>query len=386
MQAKTEVLLSVLAYSFCSGTLVLLNKLILHHLPYPSLVISVQLTAALMFIGIVKFTDKLQVDPIKWKYVKPYLYYTVAFSMGVFCNMKSLSMSNVETIIVFRALSPCIVSLLDALFLGREYPSLQSWAALGLIVLGTYGYASFDVKFQTQGLAAYFWPMAYLLVISFEMAYGKQIIKSVDLKTKSGPVLYTNVSQVNHCCLLNMFSVWKVVHYTRRLTHPFPSSTFLTQLLGLVPMLVFAATNGEYSKFHQDRIDAKPITAAAILFLLLGCVTGTGIGYSGWWCRDKVSATSFTLIGVMNKCLTILLNLVIWDQHAPPGGIASLALCLVGGSLYRQAPMREALATSKDVADQTEDVWDVEQKAPEEEVELLAASANADSDAVKRRN
>jgi GDP-mannose transporter len=151
-------------------------------------------------------------------------------------------------------------------------------------------------------------------------------------------------------------------------------------------MLVFAATNGEYSKFHQDRIDAKPITAAAILFLLLGCVTGTGIGYSGWWCRDKVSATSFTLIGVMNKCLTILLNLVIWDQHAPPGGIASLALCLVGGSLYRQAPMREALATSKDVADQTEDVWDVEQKAPEEEVELLAASANADSDAVKRRN
>jgi drug/metabolite transporter (DMT)-like permease len=193
MKAEIEVALAIAAYSFCSGTLVLLNKLIMHHLPFPSLVISVQLIAALMFIGIAKFTGKLQVDPIKWVYVKPYLGYTVAFSMGVFCNMKSLSMSNIETVIVFRALSPCIVSFLDAIFLGRVYPSLRSWSALGLIVLGTVGYASFDAEFQTQGLAAYFWPLMYLIVISFEMAYGKRIIQSVDLKTKSGPVLYTNV-------------------------------------------------------------------------------------------------------------------------------------------------------------------------------------------------
>ena len=108
--------------------------------------------------------------------------------------MKSLSMSNVETVIVFRALSPCIVSILDAVFLGRQYPSPRSWGAMGLIVLGAYGYASFDVEFQTQGLSAYFWPICYLATISFEMAYGKRIIKSVDLKTLSGPVLYTNVS------------------------------------------------------------------------------------------------------------------------------------------------------------------------------------------------
>jgi drug/metabolite transporter (DMT)-like permease len=193
MKAETEAALAIAAYSFCSGTLVLLNKLILHHLPFPSLVISIQLIAALMFIGIAKFTGNLQVDPIKWVYVKPYLVYTVAFSMGVFCNMKSLSMSNVETVIVFRALSPCIVSFLDAIFLGRKYPSIRSWSALALIVLGTVGYASFDAEFQTQGLAAYFWPLMYLIVISFEMAYGKRIIQSVDLKTKSGPVLYTNV-------------------------------------------------------------------------------------------------------------------------------------------------------------------------------------------------
>ncbi|KAL3925570.1 MAG: hypothetical protein SGILL_000321 [Bacillariaceae sp.] len=43
---------------------------------------------------------------------------------------------------------------------------------------------------------------------------------------------------------------------------------------------------------------------------------------------------------VMNKCLTILLNVAIWDQHAPPGGIMCLFLCIGGGMIYKQAPMR----------------------------------------------
>jgi hypothetical protein len=42
----------------------------------------------------------------------------------------------------------------------------------------------------------------------------------------------------------------------------------------------------------------------------------------------------------MNKCLTILLNVVIWDQHATPGGIFSLFICIAGGIVYQQSPMR----------------------------------------------
>jgi hypothetical protein len=160
----------------------------------------------------------------------------------------------------------------------------------------------------------------------------------------------------------------------------------LPQLLGLLPMLLFALGNGEYTKFAEDRANGMVISSAAICFLLMGCVVGTGIGYSGWWCRGKVSATSFTLIGVINKCLTILVNFTMWDQHAPPGGIACLSLCLVGGALYRQAPMREVALSVKEVAGQSGDVWEAklnsEDKEAEEEVELLG---NGDGDGVKRR-
>jgi len=252
LNPKFEVAMSVLSYSLCSGTLVLLNKLTLHHLPFPSLVVCIQLVGALIFIYGAKVTNTLKVDPLKWDAVVPYSYYIVLFSLGIYCNMRSLTLSNIETVIVFRALSPCLVAFLDAIFLGREFPSLRSWTSLGLIVLGAYAYASFDVQFQTQGWQAYAWPSIYLVIISLEMAYGKKIVRSVDLKTLSGPVLYCN-------------------------------------LLGLPPMMAFAAMGSETQKFAAWRAEGNPIPVAGVVFLLLGCVAGTGIGYSGWWCRDKVS-------------------------------------------------------------------------------------------------
>ncbi|CAB9521538.1 mannose transporter GONST3 [Seminavis robusta] len=322
LSPNMEVVVSVIAYSICSGSLVLLNKLILHRLPYPSLVITFQLCAALVFIFSAKAGGLLQVDPLKWEHVVPYLYYIVAFAMGVYCNMRSLSVSNVETVIVFRALAPCLVAFLDAIFLGREYPSKRSWGGIGLIVCGAYGYASFDKEFQTQGVAAYFWPVCYMCIISFEMAYGKKIIRSVDLKTLSGPVMYTN-------------------------------------LLGITPMLLFAGMGGEFSKFHNDVVANNEYTlpSGTVPLMLVGCAVGTGIGYSSWWCRDKVSATSFTIVGVMNKCLTILMNYMVWDNHAKPAGIACLFLCLVGGSVYQQAPMRASTRHYKIAAVDSDDIW-----------------------------
>jgi len=310
LSPKQEALASIISYSFCSGTLVLLNKLTLYHLPFPSLVVAFQLLACLVMIYSASFAGYISVDPLKWEFIKPYLLYTFFFSTGVYCNMRSLNIANVETVIVFRALTPVIVAFLDALFLGREWPSTRSWVGLLTLVVGAYGYASHDEKFQTQGYSAYFWPTLYTIIIALEMAYGKRIVKSVPLETRSGPVIYTN-------------------------------------LLGFLPMMMLAGVGNEYSKFWDfwwSNADYR-IPPASIPFLIMGSLVGTGIGYSGWWCRSVVSATSFTLIGVINKCLTILLNVAIWDKHATPGGIVSLFVCIFGGLIYQQSPMRNETKT-----------------------------------------
>jgi len=305
MNPQQTIIAAIVAYSFCSGTLVLLNKLTLHFLPFPSLVVCFQLFACVVIIYGAMLMKIIDVDPIQWKFVKPYLLYILFFSSGIYCNMRSLNISNVETVIVFRSLTPIAVAILDALFLGREWPSRRSWAGLSTLVAGAYGYASFDEEFQTQGYQAYMWPTAYTCIIALEMAYGKKIVKDVPLQTRSGPVVYTN-------------------------------------LIGFVPMLLLANIGNEYSKFwdfYWGESNGK-FPPLGIFLLILGSLVGTGIGYSSWWCRGLVSATSFTLIGVMNKFLTIILNSLIWDQHAAPEGIFCLFVCIGGGMIYKQAPMR----------------------------------------------
>jgi hypothetical protein len=53
----------------------------------------------------------------------------------------------------------------------------------------------------------------------------------------------------------------------------------------------------------------------------------------------------------MNKILTVAINVSIWDKHASAGGLASLGVCLVGGMLYKQSPLRKENMASPRASD-----------------------------------
>lgn len=64
-------------------------------------------------------------------------------------------------------------------------------------------------------------------------------------------------------------------------------------------MMLLATVGNEYSKlwdlwWSNDQYRLPP---ASFPYLIVGSLVGTGIGYTGWWCRSVVSATSYTLIG-----------------------------------------------------------------------------------------
>jgi solute carrier family 35 protein len=61
----------------------------------------------------------------------------------------------------------------------------------------------------------------------------------------------------------------------------------------------------------------------------------------------QVSATSFTVVGIVCKLATVVVNLLIWDKHATPAGLAALGVCLFAGSIYQQAPLRSEKLITK---------------------------------------
>jgi len=99
-------------------------------------------------------------------------------------------------------------------------------------------------------------------------------------------------------------------------------------------MLLLSAARGE--SWSLAPLFDNP---AYMWVLVLSSIAGTGIGFSSWSCRSLLSATSFTVVGICNKILTVILNIMVWDKHASPFGMFSLLICLAGGIAYQQAPL-----------------------------------------------
>lgn len=291
---------AMLLYSCASASMLLVNKVCLEALPAPGLLSVVQFAFSAVFIMGMKLSGVAVVDDFEWRKVRMYLLYVAQFVAGIYTNMKALQYSNVDTVIVFRATCPLLVCVLEWAFLGRELPSARPALSLLVVVAGAAGYVNADTAFRLMGVKAYRWVVAYTVVTATSMAYGKVLV-GPDMKflTMWGPTQYTNV-------------------------------------LSILPMLAIALLSDELAK-----VETVVWTAKSVLLLLASCVVGLAISFGGWWCRSLVTATCFTVLGVANKMATVLVNMVVWDQHASATGVLWLSVCLLGAAAYQQAPMRD---------------------------------------------
>lgn len=298
---QLSVNLAIAGYSLCSSTLLLANKVAMEYLPVPTVVILIQLVFSTAILFALKYFGVLSIDDFEIAKVKAYFMYIIAFVAATYTNMKALSVSNVETVIVFRACTPLAVGFVEYCFMEREFPSLRSCCCLVAVVFGAAVYCCYDSQFAMKGFSAYSWVLAYFLLITFEMTYGKLLTSSVKMESVWGPVLYCNA-------------------------------------LSIVPMFLLGHFNGEFENLWSKLL-AVPTGGAMIIFF--SCVVGTLIGYTGWLCRGMVSATTYTLVGVVNKFITVWLNVTLWDKHSSVVGLLSVLVCLCAGSLYQQSPRRD---------------------------------------------
>lgn len=56
------------------------------------------------------------------------------------------------------------------------------------------------------------------------------------------------------------------------------------------------------------RLQAVEWTVTGVCWLLLSCVAGVCISWAGFKCQQVITATAYTVVGVMNKLLTVLIN------------------------------------------------------------------------------
>ncbi|XP_051146690.1 GDP-fucose transporter 1-like [Andrographis paniculata] len=290
----------VIGYALCSSLLAIINKFAITRFNYPGLLTALQYLTSALGVWIFGRLGFLQHDPFTLETAKKFLPAAFVFYLAIFTNTNLLRHANVDTFIVFRSLTPLLVAIADTAFRRQPCPSKLTFLSLVIILGGAAGYVAADDGFT---LTAYSWAFAYLVTITTEMVYIKHMVTNLGLNTW-GFVLYNN--------LLSLLIAPLFWFLTGEYAEAFSAVSYLSSAGELFEPVAFSAVS-------------------------LSCVFGLLISFFGFACRKAISATAFTVTGVVNKFLTVAINVVIWDKHATPFGLVCLLVTIVGGVLYQQS-------------------------------------------------
>jgi len=79
----------------------------------------------------------------------------------------------------------------------------------------------------------------------------------------------------------------------------------------------------------------------AALAVGMSCAIGLGISFTGFGFRNLVTATTFTVVGVMNKLLTVVASLMLLSHGATsPWSVLALICCIGGAETIMQPPSK----------------------------------------------
>lgn len=288
----------VIGYALCSSLLAVINKFAITKFNYPGLLTALQYLTSALGVWVLGKLGFLHHDPFVLDIAKKFLPAAIVFYLAIFTNTNLLRHANVDTFIVFRSLTPLLVAVADTAFRKQPCPSKLTFLALLTILGGAVGYVATDNGFT---LTAYSWAFAYLVTITTEMVYIKHMVTNLGLNT------------------------WGFVYYNN--------------LLSLMMAPLFWIATGEYADVFTavGSNNGNLFNVVAFSAVSLSCVFGLLISFFGFAARKAISATAFTVTGVVNKFLTVAINVMIWDKHATPFGLVCLLVTLAGGVLYQQS-------------------------------------------------
>eukprot|EP01062_Namystynia_karyoxenos_P048360 TRINITY_DN3677_c0_g2_i1.p1 TRINITY_DN3677_c0_g2~~TRINITY_DN3677_c0_g2_i1.p1 ORF type:complete len:413 (+),score=108.33 TRINITY_DN3677_c0_g2_i1:78-1241(+) len=304
-----EVVFYAAGFSVSSSLLVVINKWALLRFPYGATLTAIQFGVSALVAKAIGVFGIDEVDPLRWNAVLAFIPAVVLFYVSVATNLKLLEHAHVDTYIVTRSLVPISTLGLEMAVLKSPWPGMATFCSLVLILVGACGYVATDRGFNW---AAYTYAATYLVAFTVDQVLIKKIVTDVKL-TRWGLVYYNNV-------------------------------------LALCLMPIGGWVTGEWSKLNS----AIEKGALSALFrwnvlgpVLVSCVFGVSISFFALNARRSLTATAFTVLGVVCKFFTVFINTAVWDQHASPFGVACVCVCIAGGVLFQQLEKSRVMTIPK---------------------------------------
>uniref|UniRef100_A0A7S2SW66 Sugar phosphate transporter domain-containing protein n=1 Tax=Rhizochromulina marina TaxID=1034831 RepID=A0A7S2SW66_9STRA len=293
-------LLSCLAYSLCSITMVLSNKALaaVFHVDIPVLLVVMQCSFAVLLVEASRIMGIVSYQPFQSSVALRWLPVNLCFVVMLMTSFRSFKFLNVPIITVFKNLTNILIVAGDWYWHGQRI-TLGIIAAFGVMVVGAVFAAKNDVLFSFEG---YCWMLGNCLSTASYVLYMKTATKSVDI-SKFGMVFYNN-------------------------------------LLSVPLLLPLAFGLGEV-----DTALANLDIITSLNFLFVNIVAGSMgffLNLASLWCVSATSATTYALVGSVNKIPVALLGAFLFDAAISSQGAIYIGVSMCGGFIYSYVKLTES--------------------------------------------
>ena len=294
-----EKLFWILAYSGCSSTMLVINKLAVGALPLPTVVSGAQLVVSAAVVVVMQMFGAKVMGPMDRTRVVPFVLYTAMFAAGLFANIEGPPAHQRRRGDRREVMPPrhrvhhrvgvhgqvSAVRAIHALPRGRR----RLRGPLHPFRLG---------RRRQRRQRGHVWLFIWWMLLALQMTYGKWMTEKIEM------------------------TQWERVFYTNA--------------FAILPTILLFFFTGEFGNVSDVEMGD-----GAWFWLIASCVMGVGISYSGWRTRSVITATTFTLVGVLNKMATIAFTVIVWPNDTTAASILALVFCILFGLLYQDAPKRK---------------------------------------------
>jgi len=209
------------------------------------------------------------------------------------------------------------------------------------------------MRFLSVPMITVFKQLANLLTVGGELYFfGKSVSKGVVLSLATmivGACLATNndvdFSLAGYCWQgANCVATSAYVLYLKHATKTIPLSkfgmVFYNNFLSLPLLLFISVAAGELSEIKAAH-DRGSLNAYFFAFNAFAGAVGFFLNFASVWCISATSATTYAVVGALNKIPVTVLGVLLFDATVSREMAKYIALSFAGGFMYSYEKLRE---------------------------------------------
>ena len=298
----------LLSYFLSSSSLLVLNKVAITAIPNASLLLFIQLSSTVVIISATALVSKTHVNfRPDGEVVRAYITVAAVFLCTIYSNFQVIHSIGINPFIVLRCSTPLMVSILDWAFMGRTLPDRKSVLALcGIFASGSM-YARFRVtdlgssvvSRHGSTMSGIWWSVTWSIAFLFDMVYIKYVAESY------------------RCSGLER--------------------TLYQNFLALPSLVLFMTTGVE----KHSIFEASTAPCSAYIAVILTCFAGAALSFAGMSLRTELSATAFTILGIVCKMASTMLNEIFIEPEQDLVRLSCIVAVIISSAYYKQAPLKK---------------------------------------------